>query len=200
MKRKLNRLWRQATADKKKFGMLVTVLAVGLLLWGRLILLEKVPRHATADPGAQPAPQATQASPQPVEDLTAAPVLPPLEEVRVDLSDRLTLDLFAFRHNRYRLLPLEKTGDLDIQTDNQGDDVKVRLAALVRDLRLQSVIRGASPKLSRIVINGKVLRVGDSIEGFEIVSFDERSAKVTRGGLTFTLNMLSEINDTGHDH
>ena len=46
--------------------------------------------------------------------------------------------------------------------------------------------------LAAIVINGELLRVGDSIEGFELVSFNERSAKLTREGLTFLLKMNSE--------
>jgi hypothetical protein len=58
-----------------------------------------------------------------------------------------------------------------------------------RSLRLQSVIQGASPA---IVINGEVLRVGDSIEGFEIVSINDSSAKLTRDGLTFLLKMLKK--------
>jgi hypothetical protein len=51
------------------------------------------------------------------------------------------------------------------------------------------VIQGASPA---IVINGEVLRVGDSIEGFEIVSINDSSAKLTRDGLTFLLKMLKK--------
>jgi len=183
VKTKLHRLWLQMTADKKKFGLMVTVMAIGLLLWGRLILLEKVPRVATADPNAQAAP---------TSDTPTAPAtdsLPPLEVVRVDLSDRLALDLFAFRHDRYRLLPSEDSGEIGIQPGTSDDDEMLRVAEKARGLRLQSVVQGERPL---IVINGQVLRVGDSIDGFEIASFDNRSAKVTRGGLTFTLTMMSD--------
>ena len=189
MKKKLYRLWRQATADKKKFGLLVTVFAVGLLLWGRLILLEKVPRVATADPD--------KTTPAAKQQEAAAPVLKavdlePLPEVQVALRDDLALNLFAFRHDRYRLLPAEDLGKTGIQPGAGADDEQERreeLIAQARQLRLQSVIQGATP---RIVINGRVLRVGDSIDGFEIASFSDRSAKLTRDGLTFTLNMLSD--------
>jgi hypothetical protein len=187
MKKKLYRTWRQVTADKKKFGLLVTVLAVGLLLWGRLILLEKVPRVATADPDTPAA--AGQGAPpagQPPVDLE------PLPEVHATLHDELALNLFAFRHDRYKLRPAEELDHSGVESGGGADDEQQRreaLIALARQLRLQSVIQGATP---RIVINGRVLRVGDSIDGFEIASFNDRSAKVTRDGLTFTLNMLSD--------
>lgn len=194
MKKKMRRLWRQATADKKKFGILVTMVAVGLLLWGRLMLLEKVPRVATADPSTATANAGavvagTGTGDQAGED---AVVLPPLPVVAVDLDESLSLDLFAFRHNRYKALPPRDIREGGVDSGQALDDVEVRrreLEELVKDLRLQSVIQGSTPIC---VINGRLLRVGDSISGFEIASFGNRSAKVTRDGLTFTLNMLNK--------
>lgn len=191
MRNKLKRLCLQATADKKKFGIFVTLMAVGLLLWGRLILLEDVPKIATADDPNQ-AGQAGGGTPpgQASAVITAGPVLPPLEEVSVTLSEDLPLNLFAFRHDRYRPLPSDESGRDGSQFTGYTDDVRRQeLVELARSLRLQSVIQGASPAM---VINGEVLRVGDSIEGFEIVSFNERSARLTREGLTFLLKMPSE--------
>ncbi len=186
MKKRLRRFWRQATADKKKFGILVTFVAIGLLLWGRLMLLEKVPRHATADPSGQPA-QAPAGAEAPAGSSAA---LTPLPEVRTDLGGELALNLFAFRHDRYKLRPDEESGRTGVESGQGPDDERKRLLAeKARDLRLQSVIQGASPM---IVINGKVLRVGDSIEEFEVASFTDRSAKVTRDGLTFIIPMLSD--------
>ena len=190
MKKKLNRIWRQATADKKKFGILVTMLAVGLLLWGRLMLLQDVPKIATANPGAtaQTSPQTPGASGEQAEQ--SATVLPPLPSVQVALSEDLTLDLFAFRHNRYKPLPSEDVRNPGVQlSELTAEERKQELVEMARSLRLQSVIQGKSPA---IVINGEVLRVGDSIEGFELVSFNDRSARLTRGGLTFLLKMFSK--------
>lgn len=191
MKRKLNRFWRQITADKKKFGVLVTTLAVGLLLWGRLILLERVPKIATADDPPQAQSQQASAAPSPSEAAqNPAPRMAALPEVRTDLSDRLSLDLFAFRHNHYRAIPPEETPRIDIQPTDLPDDERVRrqvLEARLVDLRLQSVIQGGPRPL--VVINGRLFRVGDSIDGFEIVTFTDRSATLTRDGLTFTLEM-----------
>lgn len=190
MKKKINRLWRQATADKKKFGLLVTMLAVGLLLWGRLILLEEVPKHATADDPNAPVQAEDAAEPTANESDDSLPVLPPLEQVEVTLSEDLPLNLFAFRHNRYKPLPSDESdGNRSQLTGSTDDERKQELVELARSLRLQSVIQGESPA---IVINGEVLRVGDSIEGFELVSFNQRSAKLTREGLTFLIKMWSK--------
>jgi len=189
MKTRLYRLWRQATADKKKFGLMVTCLAVGLLLWGRLLLIEKVPRIATADPSAEQA-QASEAERQADTAEAGRPrLLEPLPEVRVTMSERLALDLFAFRHNRYRPLPAEDIGAQAVQPGQGTVDEQVRrreLEEMVKDLRLQSVIQGDVPI---VVINGKVLRQGDSIDGFELVAFGTRSARVTREGQTFNLTL-----------
>ncbi|MEM6258502.1 MAG: hypothetical protein AAGI37_09345 [Planctomycetota bacterium] len=190
MNKKMNRLWRQITADKKKFGILVTVAAVGLLLWGRLILLEDVPKIATADPDAQ-----AQAGGVTTDEAAAAGGdlalnLPALPVVKAALSEDLTLNLFAFRHNRYKPLPTEESADRAVQSGARTDDERKReLVEMARSLRLQSVIQGKSPA---IVINGEVLRVGDSIDGFELVSFNERSARLTREGLTFLIKMWSK--------
>ena len=187
MKTKLNRMWRQATADKKKFGILVTMVAVGLLLWGRLILLEDVPKIATADDPNNPAQAGQTPDGQAAEPDVSVPVLPPLTSVEVALSEDLTLNLFAFRHNRYKPLPSEESESNGSQLPGLTDDERKReLVELARSLRLQSVIQGNSPAT---VINGEVLRVGDSIDGFELVSFNDRSAILTREGLKFKIKM-----------
>ena len=118
--------------------------------------------------------------------------LAPLPEVRVELSDRLSQDLFAFRHNRYKPLPEEVMNPQEVQPDQNVVDEEVRrreLEEMAKSLRLQSVIQGDVPI---VVINGKVLRIGDTIEGFEVAKFGRRWAQVTREDQTFTLTMWTE--------
>lgn len=190
MKKKLKRAWRQATADKRKFGVLCSMLAVGLLLWGRLILLEEVPKFATADDPNAAQQDGELADGQGDLALNTPLNLPPLPSIEVDMSEDLTLNLFAFRHNRYKPLPTEDSVGTGVQsTGNADDDRKRELVELARSLRLQSVIQGNSPAL---VINGEVLRVGDEIDGFEIVSFNADSVRLTREGLTFLLKMFTK--------
>jgi hypothetical protein len=46
----LRRFWIRLTADRRRFGILCAALAIGLLLWGRLIIVSQPPRTAVADP------------------------------------------------------------------------------------------------------------------------------------------------------
>lgn len=45
----LTRLWIQITADRKRFAALCAVLAIGLLLWSRIILISRAPKVAMAE-------------------------------------------------------------------------------------------------------------------------------------------------------
>ena len=47
---KLQRMWVQITADRKRFGVLCGAVLVGLLLWSRLIVVSNLPRTAIAEP------------------------------------------------------------------------------------------------------------------------------------------------------
>ena len=56
MSPKLRRIWIQLTTDRKRFGILCAMVALGLLLWGRLIVVSNLPRTAVAEPqGGAPA-------------------------------------------------------------------------------------------------------------------------------------------------
>ncbi len=46
----IRRLWIQIVSDRKRFGLLCAMLAIGLLLWGRIIVTSNLPRTAVADP------------------------------------------------------------------------------------------------------------------------------------------------------
>ncbi|MEM9415535.1 MAG: hypothetical protein AAGA29_08675 [Planctomycetota bacterium] len=180
MNPKLQRLWRQMTADKKRFGIMCTALAVGLLLWGRLVLLRDVPRYATAEPdmpdiddvmGETPAGSGTARPQRSGERLTVA----------LDLPDTLTLDLFELRPDRYKLTPDPDSTEDGLQEDTgPADELRQRDALMdaARDLTLQGVVRG-SPSFA--VINGVRVYVGGRISGFVLtgLSHQERKAHLT---------------------
>jgi len=167
MNKKLNRLWRQMTADKKRFGIMLSLVAVGLLLWGRLILLEEVPRVATADPDAATADPAPPPSP-----------VRPLPTVAVDLPDGLALNPFALRPDRYKPLPVEDSGEGPVQPDPDHADELDRREALLDEARgmvLQGVIQASSPFA---VIDGVRVYAGDTVAGFIVIELDPRERKV----------------------
>lgn len=167
MNKQLNRLWRQMTADKKRFGIMLSLVAVGLLLWGRLILLEKVPRIATADPDPPAA--------APGEDTPTVRALP---TVAVDLPESLALNPFALRPDRYKPIPVEDSGEEPVQPDPSDADELDRREALLDEARgmvLQGVLQGASPSA---VIDGVRVHVGDAVGGYTVIELDPRQRQV----------------------
>ena len=172
-KRKLEQVWRQATADKKRFGIFVTVFAVGLLLWGRLILLSDVPRIATADDedpmaGMIDDPMASGSD-------AATPALAPerrgpLPVVAVDLSDQLAFNLFELRPDRYTPTPSgdEGLGDVQVAPGNT-DETRRQIIELAREMTLQGVVGGSQPF---VMIDGQRRNLGDVHAGFAIVELD----------------------------
>lgn len=167
MNKTLYKVWRQLTADKKRFGLMLSLAAVGLLLWGRLILLEKVPRIATADPDAT--------------EQTDAPALPPRPErpqVTVELPEDLAVNLFALRPDRYRLIPVAEEGEGEVQLGDPIDDEWDRREALLdeaRGMTLQGVVQGHQPFA---LIDGVRVHVGDSVGGFVLIELDFRQRLV----------------------
>lgn len=93
MNEHIKRIKTQLLADKKKLSIMTALLAVALLMWGRL-LLQKVPRTATAEPVAAVVTDAT-----PVTVATSS-VLRPV--VHLPQTQPLQRDLFALDATHYQ--------------------------------------------------------------------------------------------------
>ena len=144
------------------------IAAVGMLLWGRLILKE-APRTATAD-GPTLAQRTPPASPQ-------GPIT----------SDRALLDV--------------KQGKVGLM-DDQGfsrskseprvpDDFERMQAAqtAAAELNLQGVTTGKVP-VARI--NGRMIRVGETINGYTLRSVRGKSAVLERAGASLELTAAAD--------
>jgi len=185
MRDHLNQLIRQLTADKKKLSIMLFALALGLLLWGRL-LLQGVPRTATAD---DPDKQA-QAADNPPSNAgvghrarKAAPV------VHVDLPSSPGRDLFGIDPSRYRWPPEGGRSDIGPKSAQVTPDVDPRMAVVreqAMELRLESVVTGTRP---RAYINGHLLAPGDEYEGFTLIQVSDRHVLLTKHGLIIRLRM-----------
>jgi hypothetical protein len=57
MMHRFNMIWRrltiQLTADRRKFGVLCTLTALGLLFWARIIVINNLPRTVLAEDGVE---------------------------------------------------------------------------------------------------------------------------------------------------
>jgi len=183
------RLKKQLLADKRKLGLMITLLAVGLLLWGRL-LIKDVPRTAVADPDEQ---AAVTTAPSP-SDASASTDKLTRRVVEVTRFAPVQRDLFAFEIERYpraqRPQPKVDAGAKSESnpTDEQNQQQAKRLAvySAARGLTLQSTLLGAR---NRALINGVLLEPGESILGFEVKAIDNRTVTLERDGIEVTLEM-----------
>lgn len=171
--------------DKRKLGAMLLLLAMALLLWGRL-LLKQVPRTAVAEP------QAAEESQSVSELLAQAPPPAPVRpRVHVDLANRLERDLFHLDRTAYQAAeesPAVSAAQAKLEAPTT--DERLRLEAVVRaaasELDLQSTIVGDEP---RAVINGKLLRPGENIDGFELREVQARRVILENQGVRVQLHM-----------
>lgn len=185
MKERFEILIHQLTADKKKLGVMICALALGLLLWGRL-LLQGVPRTATADDPDQkvqiidsPDHEGRQ-SKGPVKNVTI---------VHVDLPAFPARDLFGIDPSRYRRTPGStptENGPKSAQFTPDGDPMKAAVREEAMELSLESVLTGTRP---RAYINGHLLKPGDEYEGFTLLQVTDRHVLLTKYDLIIKLRM-----------
>ncbi|MAE60593.1 MAG: hypothetical protein CMJ49_04450 [Planctomycetaceae bacterium] len=180
-------IWKLITADKRKFGLVCTLMCVALLLWGRL-LMKDVPLTATADDPT--APSIAGAVPTPPADsaLEGWPV------VHVDLVDEVSRDLFRPDPRYFQTEPEEDalsddSGKSGPESDDEQDIARARQAVVreaAQSLSLQSTIHG---NVSQALINGQLVSPGQSISGFTVVRVDERRVTVIKDGVEIVLEM-----------
>jgi hypothetical protein len=185
MKDHLDRLIIQITADKKKLSIMICALAIGLLLWGRL-LLQGVPRTATADDTDNTAQDTV--NPTPNND-QATGSIKNIPVVHVDLPSYPGKDLFGIDPSRYRPIPgadLSKNGTKSTQVKPDSDSTMAVLRDEAGELRLESVLTGNRP---RAYINGHLLAPGDEYEGFTLLKVSDRYVILTKYDLFIKLRM-----------
>lgn len=168
-------------ANKRKLGLMVGLLAVALLLWGRL-LLRQAPRTAVADPTAVVAAAAT--SPTPGGGLTARPV------IRVELADTIERDLFTpdvakyARVNKPSVIEPAGGKSAPVTADEPSQAELAHQAS--KDLVLQTTMLGETP---RAMISGQVLSPGQKIRGFTLKSVMPRHVVLELNGIQIKLEM-----------
>lgn len=173
----MNSVIGKLTADKKKLSVMVSLLAVMLLLWGRL-LLKQVPRTAVAEP-AQAVVSEQEAATPTVTGLWPSVVL----HGRLDLHR----DLFRFHKDRY---PGFEAASHEVQPEKSRTDLpddNARIEAVrewANTLVLQAAIVGEHP---RAMINSQVYRLGDKINGFTIRRVEARLVVLEDQGIEIHL-------------
>lgn len=116
----------------------------------------------------------------------ALPSARPVEHVAMPAGPRR--DLFVVGQgggmgNRGEIGEVGEKSDLQWSDDDRRRALESMAAAR---LRVQSVVGGPRPQA---VINGRMLTVGDRIEGFELVSVERRSVVLSYEGVVIRLGM-----------
>lgn len=177
----IKRIKSQLLADKRKLSIMVGLLAVAMLMWGRL-LLQKVPRTATAEPVA-----AVVTADTPVTAASAAVIRP---VVHLPQTQPLQRDLFALEASHYQRVAEVEDDTVRVAKSPQETVDDSAVARMVHEaagrLTLQSIIQGARP---RAMINGQLLALGQKIEGFTVSQIDQRHVILTRSGVDVKLAM-----------
>ena len=183
MKYQIQRLINAAKRDKQQTGTVLGLIAVGMLLWGRL-LLKQVPQTASADD--KPAWLAE------VEAEVQGQVIGPRGAALVlTIPVAPSRDPFLLDSNRYKRALLDDNLINGAKLDEElTDDAKrERVVEEAHQLRLQSITMGDVPAA---FINGRLIRINGSIDGFELLTCDERSAVLVKHGIKVRLGMGSD--------
>jgi hypothetical protein len=187
---RLKRLWVQLTSDKRRFAALCSAVAIGLLLWARLIVITNMPKQAMAD----------------VELPPVAPELPMSENVAdlgpivIDLSSTPERDPFAISQVYYPEPLLDpatiedeaKSGTEPVENMNQIRARKQeQLRELVDGLTLDAVMTGHPVA----VIDGSPYQLGNRIPTeseqirFELIEVRARSVLLKHESFEFELRI-----------
>ena len=179
MKQLIRDYLAELKASPAKSGVIVVLLACGLLLWGRL-LLKEVPRTASAnDPIVLNFKAIDQAN-------RAAGLSP--GALKLEEPPPLARDLFGLDPSRYRRTTGQQEQGSGAKTDALGteDTLRAAVVSAARHLRMTSVIEGEDPV---VMINNRPLRRGDTIEGFTVIQLERRSVVLEKQGVKVRLSL-----------
>lgn len=193
----LQRFWLQMTSDRKRFGMLCGAVALGLLLWARLIIVSKMPRTAVAEPDASilSSAPADAAAPTASTDNTQRPVVS-LTIVPTGGRDPFRINRDFFPKPTTQPASTQEAGKSraePVESPEQQEARRVaQILAHVERLRLDAVMTGQG----MAVISGTLYRLNAMIPStdnpnlaFKLVEVRTRSVVLEVEGKVYELEM-----------
>lgn len=168
---KLRRLWIQMTADRKRFALLCAMLALGMLLWARILIVRNVPRTVVAEEETE---QVASAESRSKEDSSESALSSTSGAVRkedvvvVAMDTSLERDPFVISPKFFPKPAVEqefgkdrdKSGSQAVEdSQSTSDQWLASLRDRVQRFRLEAIL--SNPPLASI--NGRTYRLGDEI-------------------------------------
>lgn len=194
MNKFFHKIKRELLADRRKFGALLGCCALGLLLWGRL-LLKDIQRSAIAVPEEN---EVLVNSDKKRTDLKNKTQLPDLvldknvEKHR--LKDALKRDIFDLKgaylpktEKNAKVTPLQPK--LGIEVVDQADKARElveQVCAEAAELRLQTIILGQLPG---VIINERLFKQNDDIQGFSVEQITQEYVELRKQGILLRVRM-----------
>jgi hypothetical protein len=173
--------------DKKKTAIMAVLLLVAVALVGRVVLKAGKPAMASAATTVKNPPAARLArSSDPAATESGES---DREKVRNlgPIDTTITRDIFA---TNPKYFPSGKTVDVPAEIEAaRTDDLAAEREAILaraRELSLQSTVLSASPTA---IIEGQVLRVGDTINGYNVVEIGPRQCTLEKNGVRVSIEM-----------
>ncbi len=188
----LRRLWIQVTSDRKRFGLLCAMVAIGMLLWARIIVTTNVPRTVIADPKA---PVGGTAGVDDGSDKRRGPPVP-VKLARTYTRNPLVISEEDFPKPTVVEMVQQENGKFEPEATEDVRQAEARLTgelmALANRFRLEGVMQG----YPMAVINGRTYQLGDWIQAvdnsrhlFQLVEVGNRTVLVECEGRRFKVTM-----------
>jgi hypothetical protein len=196
----LRRMWIQVTADRKRFGMLVGVVVVGVLLWARIIVVSQPPRRAVAADDTPSLASVDRGGGD--QGSREGSGIEPQQAVEIELDRELVRDPFLINPTLFPRPILDdgsstvtpKSSESSVEdAQREAEQRREALAKQADRMRLGAVMRSAQ----LAVINNETYRVGDALtvqggkDTFTLVQVDDRSVIVECQGERFEIRIPS---------
>jgi hypothetical protein len=176
----MSALMQKLLADKAKASLMLGLVAVLLLMWGRL-MLKQVPRQAVAEPAATAA----------VSGATAGKVTRAWAPKVVEFTppESWSRDLFVVDTGRYARNPKNEVKPV-AKSDPQPSDELLESTVVKKaaaGLTLQTTMLGGDKP--RAMIDGQVIEQGQQIRGFTLKKVESRWVVLEMNGIEVELGM-----------
>lgn len=189
----VQRLKTELGRDKKKTFILTVLAIVAVVMAARMLRTKGGPATATAETVAVvDSRQAGDAQEQALSVARGLPIHESDEYIK-HIDHTITRDLFAFNQDHFTPVPTAPVETTDEDTPAPAEttrppriDWQEIITRQSRDLALQSTINSDIPI---VVINERVLGLGDVIDGFKVVRIDTGQCLLEKKGIKVTLKM-----------
>ncbi len=186
----LKAFYAKISADKPRFYVATTLVALMMLMWGRL-LLRQIPRTSVAAPAAeQIAKLGLSDGDEGSKGKSGSENPSRTSRMSVYVLNQRPSGLrdpFDFDDSPYKRTILTTFEPDPLRPDAQAPDLLAERGQLLAELEriaVQSIVSGTPPL---VMIDGRVLSTGDEVQGFVIsrISYAERIVEFRKSNLTF---------------